>query len=121
MLRLIVQTWRKYKKRTQSSKEGKEPENDKQPESEKGDDEEGKESHSSEDESEEEVTPTRICDQDSDDSFANGTDEEIDTAEIEQEDWIKYIKRSTLGAEERMNAAKIPCWTETHTEGWSGD
>ena len=36
ILRLIVQTKRKYKKRTQDSKEGKAPENDKQPENVKG-------------------------------------------------------------------------------------
>ena len=28
------------------------------------------------------------CDQDSDNSFTKGTDEEIDTAEIEEEEWI---------------------------------
>ena len=27
------------------------------------------------------------------------TDEDIDTAEIEEEDWIEYIKRSTKEAE----------------------
>ena len=36
------------------------------------------------------------CDQDSDISFMNDTDEEIDTAEIEEEDWIEYMKRSTV-------------------------
>ena len=42
------------------------------------------------------------------------TDEEIDTAEIEEEEWIEYMKRSTATAVEGMEAAKIPCWIETH-------
>ena len=42
------------------------------------------------------------------------TDEEIDTAEIEEEEWIEYMKRSTATAIQRMKAAKIPCWIETH-------
>ena len=54
------------------------------------------------------------CDQDSDVSFENDTDEEIDTAEIEEEDWIECMKRSTATATERMQAARIPCWIETH-------
>ena len=58
---------------------------------------------------------TTDCDQDSDVSFVNDTDEEIDTAEIEQEEWIEYMKRSTAEAEELMQKAKIPCWIETHT------
>ena len=85
MLRLIVQTKRKHKNKTQNYKEGKEPENDKQPQNEKGDDEEGKESHkSSQDETEEGSSSNTDCDQSSDVSFAKDTDEEIDTAEIEQ-------------------------------------
>ena len=35
------------------------------------------------------------------------SDEEIDTVEIEEE-------RTTAIAIERMKAAKIPCWIETH-------
>ena len=42
------------------------------------------------------------------------TDDEIDTDEIDEEDWIEYMKRSTAAAVERMKAAKIPCWIETH-------
>ena len=34
--------------------------------------------------------------------------------EIEEEDWIEYIKRSTRKAEEQMKKANIPCWIETH-------
>ena len=70
MLRLIVQTKRKYNKKTQKSKEGKESENDKQPKNEKG----------------------------------GG----------EAETGLNTAKRSTAEAEERMNAAKMPCWIETH-------
>ena len=114
MLRLIEQTKRKYNKKTQKSKEGKESDNDKQPKNEKGGGEE-KECHkSSEDETVEGSSSNTDCDQDSDVSFANDTDEENGTPEIEQEDWIEYRKRSTAEAEERMNAAKIPCWIETH-------
>ena len=32
----------------------------------------------------------------------NDTDEEIDTAEIEEEEWIEYMKRRTAVAIERM-------------------
>ena len=34
--------------------------------------------------------------------------QEIDTAEIEEEEWIEYMKRSTATAIERMKAAKNP-------------
>ena len=70
MLRLIVQTKRKYNKKTQKSKEGQESENDKQPKNEKG----------------------------------GG----------EAETGLNTAKRSTAEAEERMNAAIIPCWIKTH-------
>ena len=93
MLRLIVQTRRKYKKTTQNSKEGKEPENGKQPKNEKGDDGEEKESNtSSEDETKEGSSSNTDYDQDSDVSIANDSDKEIDRAEIEQEDWVEYVK-----------------------------
>ena len=41
-------------------------------------------------------------DQDSDVSFENDTEEEIDTTEIEEEDWIEYMKRSRNDAMEKM-------------------
>ena len=50
---------------------------------------------SSEDETEDGHSSNTNCDQDSDISFMNDTDEEIDTAVIEEEDWIEYMKRST--------------------------
>ena len=46
--------------------------------------------------------------------FENGTEEEIDTTEIEEEDWVEYLKRSTNDAMERMENAKIRCWNKTH-------
>ena len=49
-------------------------------------------------------------DQDSDVSFENDTDEEIDMTVIEVEDWIEYSKRSTDEAIEKMENAKIRCW-----------
>ena len=46
--------------------------------------------------------------------FMKDTDEEIDRADIEEEDWIEYMKRSTEKAMERMKTAKIQCWIKTH-------
>ena len=53
------------------------------------------------------------CDQDSDISFMKDTDEEIDRAEIEEEDWIEYVRRSTEEVRERMKTAKIQSWIKT--------
>ena len=47
------------------------------------------------------------CDQDSDISFMNDIDEEMDTAVIEEEDWIEYVKRSKYEAIEQMKTKKI--------------
>ena len=41
-------------------------------------------------------------------------DEEIGSGEVEGEDWEEYMKRSTATAVEKMKAATIPCWIETH-------
>ena len=48
-------------------------------------------------------------DQDSDVSFESDNDEEIDAAEIEEEDWVEYIKRSTNEGLEKMGSEKIRC------------
>ena len=40
---------------------------------------------------------TQIAIRIADISFMNDTDEEIDTADIEEEDWIEFFKRSTEG------------------------
>ena len=52
-------------------------------------------------------------DVDSEVSFEDDADEEIDTTVIEEEDWIEYIKRSTEDAMEKMAHAKIRCWNRT--------
>ena len=102
MLRLTVQTKRKYKKKTQPRKNEE-------------DEEEEKANHrSSDDETVEGSSSNTDCDQVSDISFMEDTDEEVDTAEIDEEDWIKHMKRSTSVAVERMKTAKIRCWSETH-------
>ena len=44
----------------------------------------------------------------------NDIDEEIDTAENEEEDWIEHVKRSTEEAMERMKTATIQIWIKTH-------
>ena len=102
MLRLIVQTRRKYKKKTQTRKNEKDGEDEKV-------------NHRSPDgEAAEGSSSNTDCDQDSDVSIMKDTDEEIDTAEIEEEECIEFMKRSTATAIERMKAVKIPCWTQTH-------
>ena len=47
-------------------------------------------------------------------SFLDDDEEDIDNMEIEEEDWVEYIRRSTREAEVQMKTAKIPCWIETH-------
>ena len=44
----------------------------------------------------------------------NDTVEEIDNADIEEEDWIEYIKRSTEEAIDQMKTARIQCWIKPH-------
>ena len=44
-------------------------------------------------------------------SFESDDDEEIDAAEIEEEDWVDYIKRSTIEAEEKMEIEKMDAGT----------
>ena len=43
---------------------------------------------------------------DSEESFEDDADEEIDTTVIEEEDWIEYIKRSTEDAMEKGGTRK---------------
>ena len=102
MLRLIVETKRKYKMKTQISKNVKVKEGEK--ENHRSSDEETVEDSSS--------SSKTDYDQDNEVYFRNDVDEEIDTAEIEEEDGIEYTKRST--ASERMKAVKIKFWMETH-------
>ena len=49
---------------------------------------------------------------DSNVSFQSDLDDDMDTAEVEEEEWIEYIKRSTRDAEENMRTANVPGWIE---------
>ena len=69
----------------------------------------------SEEEAEDGYDSNSDCDQDSDISFMNDTDEELDAAEIEYEEWIEYMKRSTAAAIEQMKTAKISAGSK-HTK-----
>ena len=96
VLRLIVQNKeRKYKKKTQPSR------------SEEDEEEEKANHRSSDEETAEGSSSNTDCDQDSDISVMENTDEEIDTGEMDEEGWKEYMKRSTAFAVERMKAAKI--------------
>ena len=53
-------------------------------------------------------------DVDSEVTFDEDSEKEIDTIEIEEEDWIEEIKRSTVDALDKMERAKIRCWNRTH-------
>ena len=100
MLRLIIQTKRRYKKivkhKVKTSEDFKDID-----------------SSCTDDESEDGRSEKVHNDQDSDVSSESDNDEEIDVAEIEEEDWIEYIKRSTNEAMEKMENEKIRCWNMT--------
>ena len=53
-------------------------------------------------------------DVDSEVTFEENSDKEMYTIEIEEEDWIEHIKRSTVDALDMMERAKIRCWKRTH-------
>ena len=38
------------------------------------------------------------------------------TPEVEEEEWIEYITRSTRDAEDKLRAANIPCWIDAQVE-----
>ena len=97
MLRLIIQTKRRYKKIVKHNVKTSE-------------DLDNIDSSCTYDESEDGKSDTSHNDQDSDVSFESDNDEEIDAAEIEEEDWVDYIKRSTNEAKEKMGNEKIRCW-----------
>ena len=101
MLRLIIQTKRRYKKKTRG-KNGKKVKNDTQ------------ELSSTEDENGDGQSSDTHNDQDSNISVENDTDDEMDRTEIEEENWFDYRKRSTEEAIDKMDDAKIRCWTKTH-------
>ena len=89
MLQLIMQTKRRYKKIVKRKDETNE-------------EKDNNDLDITGDESEDGQSSTTHNDQDSDVSFENDTDEEIDTTVIEEEDWMEYIKRSTDDALEKM-------------------
>ena len=100
MLRLIIQTKRTYKKIVKHKVKTSEDLND-------------IDSSCTDDESEDGKNVISPSDQDSAMSFESGNDEEIDAAEIEEEDWIEYIKRSINEAMEKMENEKRRCWNMT--------
>ena len=50
------------------------------------------------------MSTTTHNDTDSDVSFEDDADDEIDTTSVEEEDWIEYMKRSTEETIEKMKA-----------------
>ena len=98
MLRLIVQTKRRYKSKKVTIDK-------KEEETEVLTKENNKDM--TDEESEEGPDQNSNKDQDSDVSFQDEVDEEIDATENE-EDWIEYIKRSTKEAEEHKEKTKNP-------------
>ena len=106
MLRLIVQTKRKYKSKKDAA-------NNMGERIEKHADEENK--YATDKETEEGSEQNSNKDQDSDVSFQEEIDEAIDSTEKE-EDWIEYIKRSTKEAEEHMKKNRRYHAGSKHTE-----
>ena len=101
MLRLIIQTKRKIEKQ------------DIEPKEEKGI-VDITEDCSTDDESDDGQSTKSKDDVDSEVTFDEDSDKEMETIEIEEEDWIEYIKRSTADALDKMERAKIRCWNRTH-------
>ena len=104
MLRLIIQTKRKYKKIEKQVIEHK--------------DEEGiadkTENCSTDDESGDGQSTKSEDDVDSGVTFDEDSEKDIDTVEMEEENWIDYIRRSTADAIDKMEHARIRCWNKTH-------
>ena len=69
---------------------------------------------STDDESGDGQSTTTHNDVDSEVSFEDDADEEIDTTVNEEEDWIENMKRSTEDEMEKMSHSKIRCWNRTH-------
>ena len=104
MLRLIIQTKRKNKKMEKHVMEHKDDEGiaDKT------------ENCSTDDESGDGQSTKSEDDLDSGVSFDENSEKDIDTVEIEEEDWIDYKRRSTADAIDKMEHARIRCWNKTH-------
>ena len=108
MLRLITQTKRKYMKIEKQ---------DIEPKDEKGIVDKT-ENCSTDEESCDGQSTKSEDDVDSGVTFDEDSEKEIDTIEIEEEDWIEYIKRSTFDALDKMERAKIRCWNRTQKMKW---
>ena len=111
MLRLIIQTTRKYKKIEKQDI---------------GTNEEIQEIDinemcSTDDESGDGQSTSTQNDADSEVSFEDDADEEIDTTLIEEEDWIEYIKRSTEDAMEKWKAQRFDAGTRLTKNEWNPD
>ena len=104
MLRLIIQTKRKYKKIEKQVIEHT---------IEEGNDDKT-ENCSTDDKSGDDQSTKSEDDMDSGVTFDEDSEKDIDTAEIEEEDWFDYIRRSTADAIDKMEHAKIRCWNRTH-------
>ena len=104
MLRLIIQTKRKYKKIEKHVIEHTIEEGiaDKT------------ENCITDDKSGDDQSTKSEDDVDSGVTFDEDYEKDIDTIEIEEEDWIDYIRRSTADAIDKMEYAKIRCWNRTH-------
>lgn len=104
MLRLIIQTKREYKKNEKHVMEQK--------------DEEGiadkTEICSTDDESGDGQSTKSEDDLGSGVTFDEDSERDTDTVEIEEEDWIDYIRRSTADAIDKMEHARIRCWNKTN-------
>ena len=100
MLRLTIQTKRRYKNIAKHIVKNSDHIND-------------IDSSCTNDESEDRKGDTSHNDQDSDVSFEIDNDEEIDAAEIEEEEWVEYIKKSTIEAIEKMENERTRCWKLT--------
>ena len=70
------------------------------------------------DESEDGQSSNTHKDLDKDVSFENDTEEQIDTSEIEEEDWIEYVKRSTNDAMEKMDMRRFDAGTRLTKMKW---
>ena len=103
MLRLIIQTKRKDKKIEKQ---------DIEPKDEKGIADKT-ENCSTDEESGDGQSTKSEDDVDSGVTFDEDSEKEIDTIEFEEEDWIEYIKRSTVDALDKMERAKVRCWNRT--------
>ena len=93
MLRFIIQTKRRHRKIEKHTVKNSEDIND-------------IDSSCTNDESEDRRSDTSHNGQDSDVSFEIDNDEEIDAAEIEEEEWVEYIKRSIIEAIEKWKTRR---------------